>query len=95
MVRMPTRLYYSFRGFCSISTMYRILADEHGETNKRRAQQTHPTYMQPGLLATAQHQVRSWDIPWLRGPDTWQHFSLYITEFPDPSAPTIAAFTGL
>lgn len=73
--------------------MYRILA-EHGEANKRRAQQTHPTYMRPRPLATAQNQVWSWDITRLRGPDKWQHFSLYVTEFPDPSAPAIAAFTG-
>ena len=46
---------------CSISTMYRILA-EHGEVNERRAQRTHPNYTRPELLATAPNQVWSWDI---------------------------------
>ena len=62
---------------CSISTMYRILA-EHGEVNERRAQRTHPTYTRPELLATAPNQVWSWDITWLRGPGKWQHFYLYV-----------------
>lgn len=62
---------------CSVSTMYRILA-EHGEVNERRAQRTHPTYTRPELLATAPNQVWSWDITWLRGPGKWQHFYLYV-----------------
>ena len=63
--------------YCSISTMYRILA-EHDEVNERRAQRTHPTYTRPELLATAPNQVWSWDITWLRGPGKWQHFYLYV-----------------
>ena len=62
---------------CSISTMYRILA-EHGEVHERRAQRRHPTYTRPELLATAPNQVWSWDITWLRGPGPWQHFYLYV-----------------
>ena len=63
--------------YCSISTMYRILA-EHGEVNERRAQRTHPTCTRPELLATAPNQVWSWDITWLRGAGKWQHFYLYV-----------------
>jgi putative transposase len=46
---------------CSISTMYRILA-ENSEVRKRRRQLRHPAYTKPELLAVAPNQVWSWDI---------------------------------
>jgi putative transposase len=55
---------------CSVSTMYRILA-ENGEVRERRDQLRHPTYQKPELLATAPNQVWSWDITKLLGPTKW------------------------
>jgi putative transposase len=62
---------------CSVSTMYRLLA-EHGEVRERRDQLVHPAYHKPELLATAANQVWSWDITKLLGPMKWQHFFLYV-----------------
>ena len=58
---------------CSVSTMYRILA-ESGEVRERRDQLRHPTYQKPELLATAPNQVWSWDITKLLGPAKWTYF---------------------
>ena len=49
------------RYICSISSMYRLLADR-GETGERRAQATHPAKVKPELVATDANQVWSWDI---------------------------------
>ena len=57
------------RYVCSVSTMYRILA-EHAEVRERRNQLRHPAYQKPELLATGPNQVWSWDITKLRGPST-------------------------
>ena len=65
------------RYLCSISTMYRILA-EHAEVCERRNQLRHPTYQQPELLATAPNQVWSWDITKLRGPSKGVYYYLYV-----------------
>lgn len=62
---------------CSISTMYRILR-EHDEVKERRHQRPQRDYVRPELLATAPNQVWSWDITWLKGPEKWQHFYLYV-----------------
>lgn len=62
---------------CSVSTMYRILAD-NGETKERRNQLRHPQYKKPELLATAPNQVWSWDITKLKGPEKWVYFYLYV-----------------
>lgn len=62
---------------CSVSTMYRILA-ESGEVRERRDQLRHPTYQKPELLATAPNQVWSWDITKLLGPAKWTYFYLYV-----------------
>jgi putative transposase len=51
---------------CSISTMYRILA-ENSEVRARRKQLRHPVYTKPELLAVAPNQVWSWDITLLSG----------------------------
>lgn len=65
------------RYLCSISTMYRILA-EHGEVRERRNQLRHPVYQKPELLATGPNQVWSWDITKLRGPSTGVYYYLYV-----------------
>ena len=62
---------------CSIRTMYRLLA-AHGESRERRNQLTHPPYRKPELLATAPHQLWSWDITKLLGPAKWTYFYLYV-----------------
>jgi putative transposase len=63
--------------YCSIRTMYRLLA-EHGEVRERRDQLTHPPYQKPELLATAPNQLWSWDITKLLGPAKWTYFYLYV-----------------
>ena len=62
---------------CSISTMYRILA-ENSEVRERRRQLRHPVYTKPELLAEAPNQVWSWDITKLKGPAKWTYFYLYV-----------------
>jgi putative transposase len=62
---------------CSIRTLYRIL-DGEGETRERRDQLVHPSYQKPQLLATAPHQLWSWDITKLLGPAKWTYFYLYV-----------------
>ena len=52
---------------CSISTMYRILA-EHDQLVERRRIARHPARTVPELVATAPGQVYSWDITKLAGP---------------------------
>jgi len=63
--------------YCSIRTMYRLLA-EHGEVRERRDQLRHPSYQKPELLATAPNQVWSWDITKLLGPVKWTYYYLYV-----------------
>jgi putative transposase len=65
------------RYLCSISTMYRILA-EHTEVRERRNQLRHPAYQKPELLATGPNQVWSWDITKLRGPSKGVYYYLYV-----------------
>jgi putative transposase len=65
------------RYLCSVSTMYRILA-ENGEIRERRDQLRHPNYAKPELLATAPNQVWSWDITKLLGPVKWTYYYLYV-----------------
>jgi|GEM_PF-1103036 putative transposase len=62
---------------CSISTMYRILA-QHGEVRERRNQLRHPSYHKPELLARGPNEVWSWDITKLKGPMKWVYFYLYV-----------------
>ena len=57
--------------------MYRLLVAAE-EVRERRNQLRHPVYRKPELLATAPHQVWSWDITTLRGPTTWTYFYLYV-----------------
>ena len=65
------------RYLCSISTMYRILA-EHAELRERRNQLRHPAYRKPELLAIGPKQVWSWDITKLRGPSKGLYYYLYV-----------------
>jgi putative transposase len=62
---------------CSLRTMYRVLASA-SEVRERRNQLRHPNYKAPQLLATAPHQVWSWDITKLPGPAKWVYFYLYV-----------------
>ena len=63
--------------YCSIRTIYRILATE-GESLERRDQRVHPAYRKPELLATGPNQLWSWDITKLLGPAKWTYFYLYV-----------------
>ena len=63
--------------YCSIRTMYRVLA-EQGEVRERRNQLRHPNYQKPELLATGPNEVWSWDITRLLGPAKWTYFYLYV-----------------
>ena len=65
------------RYLCSVSTMYRILA-ENAEVRERRNQLRHPAYDKPELLATGPNQVWSWDITKLRGPSKGVYYYLYV-----------------
>lgn len=63
--------------YCSIRTMYRILA-AYAEVQERRNQLRHPLYTKPELLATGPNQLWSWDITKLRGPVAGQYYYLYV-----------------
>ena len=63
--------------YCSIRTMYRILA-QNSEVRERRQQLRHPVYQKPELLAEGPNQVWSWDITKLVGPSKWTYFYLYV-----------------
>jgi putative transposase len=63
--------------YCSIRTMYRILA-KHDEVRERRRQVSRPHYAKPELLATGANQVWSWDITKLKGPVKWSYYQLYV-----------------
>jgi len=63
---------------CSPRTMYRILAEEHGDVRERRRHVQRPNYSKPELLATVPNEVWSWDITKLKGPVKWTYFYLYV-----------------
>ena len=65
------------RYYCSIRTMYRVLASRD-EVRERRAQATHPPRVRPELVATGPDQVWTWDITKLKS--TWRglYFDLYV-----------------
>ncbi len=73
------------RYLCSVSTLYRILA-ENKEIRERRDQLRHPNYTKPELLATAPNQAcpersrRLWsrDITRTPGPAKWNYYYLYV-----------------
>jgi putative transposase len=64
--------------YCSIRTMYRILASAHGAVKERRRNHQQRNYKKPELLATGPNQVWSWDITKLKGPAKWTYFYLYV-----------------
>lgn len=62
---------------CSVSTMYRVLA-ENKQVKERRRLARHPARVCPELLATAPRQVYSWDITKLAGPVKGTYFDAYV-----------------
>ncbi len=62
---------------CSISTMYRVLA-EHAQLVQRRRTARHPARVVPELVATAPGQVFSWDITKLAGPTKGVYYDAYV-----------------
>jgi putative transposase len=63
--------------YCSISTMYRLLAIA-GENRERRRQRTHPARKKPELIARRPNQVWSWDITKLQGPERGVYYELFV-----------------
>lgn len=62
---------------CSVSTMYRVLA-ENTLIAERRRQARHPAKVCPELVATGPRQVYSWDITKLAGPVKGTYFDAYV-----------------
>ena len=62
---------------CSVSTMYRILADA-GQVKERRRLARHPARAVPELVATGPGQVYSWDITKLAGPCRGVYYDAYV-----------------
>lgn len=62
---------------CSISTLYRILA-EHAQLVERRRIARHPARVVPELVATGPGQVYSWDITKLAGPAKGIYYDAYV-----------------
>jgi putative transposase len=62
---------------CSVSTMYRVLADNK-QVKERRRLARHPAKVCPELVATAPRQVYSWDITKLAGPVKGTYFDAYV-----------------
>ena len=61
----------------SVSTMYRVLA-ENRQVRERRRQATHPPRKVPELIATGPGQVYSWDITKLAGPVKGTYYDAYV-----------------
>ena len=61
----------------SISTIYRVLA-ENKQVRERRRLARHPARAIPELVATAPGQVFSWDITKLPGPIKGKYFDCYV-----------------
>jgi transposase InsO family protein len=62
---------------CSVSTMYRILA-EHDQVAERRRLARHKPRAVPELVATGPGQVYSWDITKLPGPARGIYYDAYV-----------------
>jgi putative transposase len=62
---------------CSVSTMYRVLA-ENAQVRERRRQASHPPRKVPELVATGPGQVYSWDITKLAGPVKGTYYDAYV-----------------
>lgn len=61
----------------SISTIYRVLA-ENAQVKERRRLARHPARVIPELVATGPGQVYSWDITKLAGPVKGTYFDAYV-----------------
>ncbi len=61
----------------SVRTFYRLLT-ACGQVRERRDQLVHPAHTKPELMATAPHQVWSWDITKLKSTLKWHYFYLYV-----------------
>jgi putative transposase len=62
---------------CSVSTMYRVLAENTLVAERRRLAR-HPAKVCPELVATGPRQVYSWDITKLAGPVKGTYFDAYV-----------------
>ena len=62
---------------CSVSTMYRVLA-EYRQVRERRRLARHPARTRPELVATGPGQVYSWDITKLAGPVKGRYYDAYV-----------------
>ncbi len=62
---------------CSVSTMYRVLAD-NAQVKDRRRQARHPARAVPELVATGPGQVYTWDITKLPGPVRGVYYDGYV-----------------
>jgi transposase InsO family protein len=65
------------RYLCSVSTMYRVLAENTLVAERRRLAR-HPAKVCPELVATGPRQVYSWDITKLAGPVKGTYFDAYV-----------------
>jgi putative transposase len=63
--------------YCSIRTMYRVLASRD-EVRDRRAQAAHPARVRPELVADGPDQVWTWDITKLKSEWRGLYFDLYV-----------------
>lgn len=66
------------RYYCSVRTMHRLLAAQHGDVKERRRQLRRSNHQKPELLATQPNELWSWDITKLKGPVKWTYFYLYV-----------------
>lgn len=62
---------------CSVTTMYRILA-EQSQVRERRRQARHPARAVPELVAKGPGQVYTWDITKLPGPTRGVYYDAYV-----------------
>lgn len=62
---------------CSVSTMYRVLA-EHAQVKDRRRLARHPARVRPELVASGPGEVLTWDITKLRGPVKGSYYDAYV-----------------
>jgi transposase InsO family protein len=65
------------RYYCSIRSMYRVLASRD-EVRERRAQAAHPPRVRPELVADGPGQAWTWDITKLRSQWRGLYFDLYV-----------------
>ena len=76
-IQIWTQLLDEGRYLCSISTLYRILA-EHDQLVERRRIARHPARTVPELVATGPGQVYTWDITKLAGPVKGCYYDAYV-----------------